>query len=91
MFLVTHIFIMIAQFRSSTTTLLQSLAVSDFLLLASVFITDSVPYVCDVVEGKSHLLTRCSSYVCVIDRYWYIFVIDSQVVHVHAQVLMFCQ
>lgn len=36
--------------RSPASTLLQSLAMSDFFLLLSVFITDSVPYICDYVS-----------------------------------------
>ena len=37
--------------RVPATTLLQALATSDFFLLLSVFITDSVPYICDYVKG----------------------------------------
>ena len=33
--------------RSPTTTLLQCLASSDFVLLLSVFVTDALPYICD--------------------------------------------
>ena len=36
--------------RSPSSTLLQSLAVSDFVLLFSVFLTDSVPYICGFVQ-----------------------------------------
>ncbi|ELT99826.1 hypothetical protein CAPTEDRAFT_226920 [Capitella teleta] len=37
--------------RSPTTTLLQCLAASDFILLLSVFITDALPYICDFTNN----------------------------------------
>ena len=36
--------------RTPCTTLLQSLSASDFTLLASVFATDAVPYICDYTQ-----------------------------------------
>ena len=40
--------------RVSSTTLLQCLAVSDFMLLLSVFLTDSVPYICSYTDTCSN-------------------------------------
>jgi hypothetical protein len=36
--------------RSATTTLLQSLALSDLVLLVSVAVTDAIPYICDYTQ-----------------------------------------